>query len=274
MLAHTQFTAIVLMTLLALKLLLLPNKVAVNNVTNKSRWLMTCGIILIDVQFMLQYALGLRSMGVTQAVMLNLVMFIPVSWMMSVAILYLQRQGRVTTLDKVAGLAAWIAAVALIAVAAAIDGQPLLSSTPELRNAEIAASVCYSIMQIYYTAKHSINLVKMHSALQNYYDSDKMELRWMQFSVVILMVLAIMTPILIFGSGLWLAVYALFFYGGIFYFVDSFCGYVVSSAPQKMQVAEANETFEENNATSGNDVAAADPENVETQQESLEESSL
>lgn len=235
---HAQFTAIVLMTLLAMKLLLLPRKVAVNGLTNKSRWLMVGGIILIDVQFVLQYTLGLRAMGVCQAVMVNLLMFVPVSWLLSLAVLYLQK-AHTTTLEKLAGPVAWVVVVALIGTAAAIDGQPLFSSTPELKNAEAVGSFIYAIMQLFYTAKHLINLIKMRSTLQNYYDSERIViLGWMQVSIMILMVLAVMAPVLIFGSGIWLAVYTLIFFGGIFYFVDNFCGYVVSSAPMKMQEAE------------------------------------
>ena len=107
-----QFTAIVLMTLLTLKLLLLPNKVAVNRVMNKSRWLITVGIILIDVQFVLQYAIGLRAIGTTPAVMLNLVLFMPAAWLLSLAILYLQQRGWVSKKQLAAGPAAWIAGMA------------------------------------------------------------------------------------------------------------------------------------------------------------------
>ena len=75
-----QFTAVILMALLTLKLLLLPGKVVVNPMVNKARKLMACGIFLLGIQFLLQYTLHLRAMGVTQAVMLNLFLFIPVSW--------------------------------------------------------------------------------------------------------------------------------------------------------------------------------------------------
>ena len=84
-----QFSAVVLLTLLTLKLLLLPKKVAVNAVMDVARWMMVIGILLLDVQFLLQFKLGLRAMGVTQAVLLNLVLFIPSSWFVSLAMLYL-----------------------------------------------------------------------------------------------------------------------------------------------------------------------------------------
>ena len=56
-----QFTAVVLMTLLTLKLLLLPSKVSVNPAANKSRWMMMAGTIALVFQFLLQLIFGLRS---------------------------------------------------------------------------------------------------------------------------------------------------------------------------------------------------------------------
>ena len=50
-----QFTAVVLLTLLMLKLLLLPRKVAVNPTMGMARWLMIAGIALLDLQFFLQF---------------------------------------------------------------------------------------------------------------------------------------------------------------------------------------------------------------------------
>ena len=82
-----QFTAIVLLTHLMLKLLLVPIKVGMTPVVGTARWFMTIGIALLDVQFLLQYSLGLRTMGVTQAVLVNLILFVPSSIFISLAII-------------------------------------------------------------------------------------------------------------------------------------------------------------------------------------------
>lgn len=122
-----QFCAIILLTLLTLKLLLLPRKVGVTPIVSTARWLMTVGIALLGVQFLLQYILGLRAMGVTQAVLLNLILFIPCSWSISLALQYLQQQGRLSLLNKWAGGMAWATSLVLLGITAAIDGQPLFS---------------------------------------------------------------------------------------------------------------------------------------------------
>lgn len=110
------------------------------------------------------------------------------------------------------------------------------------------------------------NLRSMKRALQNYYDRD-MEgmLRWMQLSIIILMVMALMAPLLIFGSGPWLAIYAIFFITSIFYLVDTFCNYVLSSAPKKMEEAEDSEEeqLNEKNSCMGTEISEEKMQRIE-----------
>lgn len=239
---NMQLTAIVLMTLLTLKLLLLPVRVATDVVLNRARWLMVVSTALLGVQFLLQLSLGLRALGVTQAVMVNLIFFIPCSWLVSLAVLYLQQQGRISKVDKYMGLVVWIVILAILGIAASIDGKPLMTYSDELYHAEIISSCIYACMQGHYAYRQTTNLRAMSNALHNYFDrnQDSM-LRWMQMSVVILVVLALMVPALIFIHSWWLAVFGAFFIFGLFYLVDSFCSYAVSSAPAKMREAERSE---------------------------------
>ena len=259
-----QFTAVVLMVILTLKLVLLPKKVQLNPLANRARWLMAGSTFLLAVQFLIQYTLHLRQMGVTQAVMVNLFFFIPCSWMLSVALLNLQGKGRVTRLDRFMGGMIWLIGIAMLGYAAAIDGQPLFSDTPELRLAEIVCSVLYAGMQGHYAWRQGANLASMRRVLQDYYDRDMdYMLSWMRLSIIILVVQAIMVPILIFGNGPWLAIYAIFFFISFFYMVDSFCSYVVSSAPGRFQEAEESDEEEsrealKDNTTSGKDKTAED----------------
>ena len=61
-----QFSAIVLMTLLTLALVfLIPKWKSWDPIINKARRLMACASALLALQFVLQYTLGLRAMGVT-----------------------------------------------------------------------------------------------------------------------------------------------------------------------------------------------------------------
>lgn len=91
-----QFAAVVLMILMTAVLVLqLPGKVREDSVTNRSRWLMAAALVLLGAQFAIQYVSGLRTKGVTQAVALNLTMFMPCSVLLSMSVLNLQRQGRI-----------------------------------------------------------------------------------------------------------------------------------------------------------------------------------
>ena len=238
-----QFTAVVLMLLLTVKLLFLRERRIKSRQARQARRLMTGGTMLLALHFALQLTMGLRLMGVTQSVMLNLAMLIPASYFFARAVLLLQRRGELTLTDQWTGPAVWMVTVAMLAVAALTDGQPLLSDTLELRMAEKAGAVLYMLMQGYYTWRHSVSLMAMHHALHDYYDRDTDGmLRWMQYSIIGLMLLALMVPMAIFSTGTWMLIIAFAIYFFLFYLVDSFCFYLVSPAPERVQAAEQNAT--------------------------------
>lgn len=240
-----QFAAIVLMTLLTLKLLLLPSKAMVSSVVRRAWWLMLVGIVLIGVQFVLQYIFGLRAMGVTQGVMLNLAFFIPASWLLALSLVCLQRRGFICRSDKYMGPLTWVIVMGLMAYAAATDGQPLLAGTPEMRRAEIIGSVFYVAMMAFYLWHHYKNIRFLVRALKNYYDEDfGTLLRWMRVSAIILPAMGLLVPMVIFIDGLVLFLFSIMMFGFIFFLVDSFCNYVVSSTPAKVHEAEEHEDEE------------------------------
>ena len=236
-----QFTAVVLMLLLTVKLLFLRERRIKSRQARQARWLMTTATALLALHFAIQLKTGLRLMGITQSVMLNLAMLIPASHLFARAILLLQRRGQLSLADRWTGPAVWTVTMAMLAVAALTDGQPLLSDTLELRLAERTGAVLYMLMQGYYTWRHSVSLMAMHRALHDYYDRDTDGmLRWMQYSIVGLMLLALMVPVAIFSSGPGMLAVAFAVYFLMFYLVDSFCFYLTSPAPERMQAAEQN----------------------------------
>ena len=242
-----QFTAVVLMTLLTFKLLVPHKRSQETTVATKARWLMATATATLALHFLLQLTLGLRAMGVTQSVMLNLTMLIPASYLFARAVLLLQRHGRLSRWDRWAGPMAWGTVMAMLVAAVIADGQPLLSDSPQRQWAEAAGALCYLTMQTYYSWRHTTALRSMHRTLNDYYDStaDGM-LRWMQLSIVGLMLLALMVPFVIFATADWLLfVIAITIYFFIFYLVDSFCYYLTSNAPQKTLEAEESRVEEE-----------------------------
>jgi AraC-like DNA-binding protein len=245
-----QFTAVVLMTLLTLKLLLLPVKVTANKVIRRSWLLMISATTIVGLQFLLQYVFRLRQIGVTQAVMLNLALLIPATVLFSLAIFSLQR--RLRQRDIYIGLFTWLLALGLMAYAAFSDGQPLLSGTHKMWTAVRTASICFAISQFYFSFSHLVNLHAMLNALSNYYDSDMNSvLRWMRLSIFFLPLVGLFIPLIVFIQSIWLAYLSLLILGGVFFLVDGFCSYVVSTVPASIVEAEEEGYDEEKDVEAG-----------------------
>lgn len=269
-LEQMQFASFVVMVLLALKLLILQIQGDNGSVLYRARRLMIIGTAVIALQFLLQLLLGWRAMGVTQGIILNLSLFIPAAWMFSLSVLGLQRQGRVNKFDKWIGGATWAVVMAILAIAAWTDGEPLPCDTHELRFAEKIGAGCYIAMQGYYCYRHLTNLGNMQMEMDNYYDQDMShKLHWMRVSIYVLMVLALIVPIIIFASHGWLISISLLAYLGLPYFIDSFCYYAQSTAPAKILAAEQN--AEETNAEETKSATTFTPEKMQRVEQAVEQ---
>lgn len=256
-----QFAGIVLTSGLTMMLaFMLPQWQSDSRVFSRSRWLMTAGTILLPIQFLLQYTLHFRQMGVTQAVMVNLLFFIPAAWLISLAILNMLRQGHMKWYEWIVGLVIYIMVMATIGVAALTDGQPLLTDTKELRTAELISAVLYLAMQAYYCCIDVLELRRLKRALAGYYDQDKSEiLDWMAVSITLLGLSGLMAPIAIFWSGGWLLAYSLTLFFTIFYCVISFYSYGVNHARQK-ELDDAEESANESGLNDETDTPSIDDE--------------
>lgn len=199
--------------------------------------------------------------------MLNLLLFVPCSWMLSLSVLYLQRLGRISPLDRWLGLGVWIGVVSLLVGAVATDGQSLLSDTSERHWAEVVASCLFLAMQCFYAWRIGTNLKPMHVALQDYYDNDMVDtLRWMQLSVLVLAAMGLLVPLLIFFDGLLLPFFGVFVLVGLFYLVDSFSYYVVSSSMMKVHEAEQNAEEEQQEQQKEEQLLESSPKTISDEQ--------
>lgn len=219
-----QFSAILLMVSLTLKLLMLPARVISDSKVNKSRWFLVAGSILLSIHFLLQYTLHFREHDIDAALKLNLAFFIPSSALYSLAIINLQRQGFLSRREIYLFIPVWIVAMA--------------QSTWSI----VAASILYAGMQFYYTQQQMRYMRMIRNAMANYYESSYDDLlQWMQRSIFIMGMVAIIVPLMIFLQGLLLAVFAISFLMGIFYLIDCFTLYAVSNTPAKVREAQKNE---------------------------------
>ncbi len=235
-----QFAAIVMMVMMCSALIvLMPNSVKRDKVINQSRWLMVGSLALIGAQFVVQYVAGLRTMGVTQAVLVNLAFFVPASSLMNLTILNLQRQGRLTGFERWMWMGVTLLVTACLAIAVATDGHPIAQLSERVLATEIAMSMVYGALQIYYCSLQFRELLRMQEAIEDYYDSGHKGLtQWMKHAIGVNGLLAVFVPLLIFGPDIVIVVFSLTFFWGIFMMWFCFVRYFTSNAMYRVREAE------------------------------------
>ena len=235
-----QFAGMILMGALALtQIIQVPRRVAHHPIYGRARWLMATGLALLSIQFFLQYFYGFREMGVNQAVFINLLFFVPCTLSMSLAILFVQRQGHVTYHEWMMGwrLCAVMAAILIATVLA--DGIPFREYSPALRTAEYIGAAIYLIIQSFYFILHVREYHRMRNAVSEYYDRDRNDLLgWMGLSIVVLALVALFVPAVIFVQGHLLTTFAVFFLCLIYYSACSFHAYGISLDNARVEEAE------------------------------------
>lgn len=237
-----QFSIVMLMVLMCSALILLmPEKVKRDAVCNRSRWLMVGGLALIGVQFLVQYITQFRSVGVTPAVLVNLTFFVPASALMSLSVITLGRQKKLSNIEKWGWLAGWAGIMGCLAFAVATDGNPPERLSQRVYVTEVAMGFVYAAMQMWYSYLQLRELQRMQAAIENYYDRERKELTlWMKYAVAITALMAIFVPLLIFGPNIGLIIYGLIFFCGIFMMWFSFTRYFTSNDFNRVREAEKN----------------------------------
>lgn len=184
-------------------------------------------------------------------------MHIPASWLLSLSILVLQRQGRLSLVEWIAGGAVWAVVAALMVAASVGDGQPFFCDMPLMRLTEKVGAKLYFASQCYYTYTELKELRRMKHSLDNYYDRDtEGKLRWMKRSIWGLGAMALLMPVAIVVQGVALFVFGIFVLIGIGYLVISFRDYVVSKNAYKVMAAQQNAQHTDSDGT---DEAKAEP---------------
>ena len=194
----------------------------------RARWMMAAGTGLIAVQFLLQYIFGFRQMGVTQGVCCNLV-----------AILYVQRQGRVSLREWMTGGGICALAILLLIGVALMDGIPIREESPLLRWSEYVASVLYVMMQSYIFKHQYMTYRRLEQAVDEYYDRSRRDLfGWMGWSMKTMAVLAFFVPVVIFMEGAPLVVFSIAYFFAIAYSTISLYSYGISKDVERVEEAE------------------------------------
>ena len=212
----------------------------------RARWLLVSGTLLIAVQFFVQHQMGLRQMGVTQAVLLNLLLFMPAALFINMAILNVQRQGRVSPKEWMVGvLACGIVAVGLLATVT-LDGVSLSVESSVLRSAEYVGAALFMLMQGHYYYLQIREYKRLQLAVDEYFDRERHDLlRWMGLSMHLLTLMALVVPLGIFFEGVALVVFSFVTFFSISYTVISIYSYGISEDANRVEEAEEGEEDEE-----------------------------
>ena len=261
-----QFSIVVLATLMCSALiLLLPDRVRRDEVVNRSRWFMTGALALLGVQFLVQYVTQLRAMGVTQAVVVNLLFFVPASGLMNLTVLNTQRQGRLSRVERWLWVAVSLVVTVTLAVVVGTDDHDMRHLSDRVRWAEIVLGIVYATMQVYYSGQQFRELKRMTEAIEDYYDRERRGLTtWMRHAIAVTGLLAMFVPVLIFGPNIVLAVYALLFFWGIFTMWFCFIRFFISNDLLRIREAEdsaaesSSEEHSEEQGDSHNGTLSAD----------------
>lgn len=226
---------------------LLPPNVKEDGAANRSRWMITAGLLLLSAQFLLQYIFGFRQTGITQAVMLNLVILVPVSALLALSIQNLQQQGSVGKVSMWIGIPTWLIVITIVGIALLTDNNTQKGDSPHLVWAEALASSIFGLMQIYYARNITNELKRMKQVLDDYFDYQQDGLlRWMQVSIVAMTIIALTAPFCIFLPPQWLVVFVSLVLCSISYMWFCFVRYVMTSAASRMREAERSEKDEIN----------------------------
>ena len=213
--------------LLALTLALQrPSRVARHSVYAHARWLIVTGLALSCAQFMLQYFLGFRQLGVTQAVFINLLFLMPSATSISMGMLYVQRQGQTKWYEWFLVWGFYFVAAAILIITALTDGVPLREESPSLRMAENIAALLFVAMATFCFVLHCHAYSRMRQAVEEYYDSERGHiLRWMGALIVLVAMVGVQVPFVIFTQGWPLITFSTFSFIIIYFCGTSFHTY-------------------------------------------------
>lgn len=202
----------------------------------KARWIMAAGTGLIALQFLLQHTFGFREMGITQAVLCNLLFFTPASLLCGMAILYVQRQGHISRKEwLICSSICALSAILLIGVTV-LDGIPFQQESTALRTAEYVSSVLYVLMQSHIFTMQYKSYKQLELAVNEYYDRSRRDLfGWMGLSMKTMTLLAFIVPLVIFMQGAPLVLFSIGFFFSISYSTISLYTYGVSKDVEQVE---------------------------------------
>ena len=248
-----QFGGMLMTGLLTLSLAVrVPRKGVSGKVLDRSRLMMMTGTLLLTIQFLIQYLFHLRDEeDLTQAVLVNLLFFAPCSILISMGILYLQRQGQLKRKEWAFPVSAFVLMTVILLLSLLFDRLSAPSETSYVKTAEYACACIFCLLQGYLAWTNAEGFLRLHKMLNSYFDREMNSvLQWMERSVMLLSIIALLVPFIIFESGIFLLFFSILCFGTIYYCIISFICYSVSNAVRQLKQAEELDQEEEVSAMS------------------------
>ena len=238
-----QISGVLTMAMLSAMLMLcVPHRSIRRSSFAHARWLMAAGTGLIAVQFMLQYIFGFRQMGITQGVLCNLLFFTPATLLCSMAILCMQRHGRVSRKEWMIVCAICGVSDLSLLITMLTDGIPITQESPALRMTEYVGVVLYVLLQSYIFSMQYKAYKQLELAVDEYFDRERRDLfGWMGLSMKAMALLAFFVPLIIFLDGKPLVLFSVAYFFCISYSTISLYSYGISEDIARVEEAEEEE---------------------------------
>lgn len=222
-----QICAFVIMVLLSVSLIATSGRAEkAGRFYNKSLRILTAGILLLALQFGLQYFIDFKSENqIAEGIFLSILILQPAAWMINLSVLYLLRNREIHPRENIAGYLFYMVSLTVLLTSYLTDGT-LIS----LHHAEIVASATFGIMLIVFNLQELFLIRRIEKAIDDYSDSYSQDVtQWIKVSVCLLMLLALFWPVFIFVKELGIVkICALLTVAVIFYYVFNFISFGIS----------------------------------------------
>ena len=236
--SEVQITCIILMGLTTIFLMaILPRLVVSDRIFGTARKLLSIGTLLVSLHFMVQYVLHKHTQEVEPVrSLVNLSFGIPISYLVNLSYLYLQRQGRIRKSEWWAGPVIMGVALALFAVAqltqGSYEGLPLKG-----------ISACYGISLLYYNCKQLKEYLHIRKDIR---DRRNMALKplvkFTRLSMWLMMTVALGFPVMTFNSHTMMrSVYGLLAISTAFFYTLCFIAYGLRLNLDELRAADGTE---------------------------------
>ena len=227
MITEVQITYIILMGLITLFLTFsLPRYTASEKVLDDARKLLAGGTLLVMIHFIFQYILHKRENNVEDIrTVFNMIFGIPITYLVNISYLYLQRKGQIKRIEWFFGPATFVLNILIFIIA--LSGS---NSQVTIPFANKITAIIYSSVIIYYCVLQLLEYLKIkHSIEENKDLSQKTLIKWTKYSMFSVVIIGFGFPFMTFNTNLMMrSFYGVLSISSAFFYILCFIGYCLN----------------------------------------------